>query len=49
LAAGNSSYRSCPAARYDTLMNSDQLKSLAKQLAAGTLSLDGFLREMARP
>jgi NCAIR mutase (PurE)-related protein len=30
-------------------MNPDQLKSLAEQLAAGNLSLDGFLREMARP
>ncbi|MCC7087458.1 MAG: nickel pincer cofactor biosynthesis protein LarB [Pirellulales bacterium] len=27
----------------------DQLKSLAEQLAEGSLSLDGFLREVARP
>jgi pyridinium-3,5-biscarboxylic acid mononucleotide synthase len=30
-------------------MNPNELKSLAEQLAAGNLSLDGFLREMARP
>lgn len=30
-------------------MNADQVKTLAEQLVAGTLSLDGFLREMARP
>jgi NCAIR mutase (PurE)-related protein len=30
-------------------MNVDQVRSLAERLAAGTLSLDEFLREMARP
>jgi NCAIR mutase (PurE)-related protein len=35
--------------RYDEVMNVDQVRILAEQLAAGKLSLDGFLREMARP